>query len=207
MLEQTLLEIWDSIVAGIPGLIFAILTLLIGLGVGKLIGRIVREILLRSKIDKWTTEREKLPFRLYNIFDIIVRWLIYLVAIQQAAVFLGIVAVTTFVNSVIGFIPKLIGAAVIVIVGYVLAAYIKDRIIATKTLYADIVGKVIFFLLLYLSIALALPYVGIDPTLINWILLVMIASIGLGIAIALGLGLKDVVAESARRYAKKFPKR
>ena len=65
-------------------------------------------------------------------------------------------------------------------------------------------GKVIFFLIIYLSIALALPFVGINPTLINNILLVAIGSVGLGIAIALGWGLKDVVREAAQDYAKKF---
>jgi hypothetical protein len=66
---------------------------------------------------------------------------------------------------------------------------------------------VIFFLVLYVSIALALPFVGIDPTLINWILIVIVASLGVGLAIAIGLGLKDVIADVARGYSRKFKKR
>jgi hypothetical protein len=52
-------------------------------------------------------------------------------------------------------------------------------------------------------VALALPFVKIDPTLINWLLIVVMASIGFGLALAIGLGLKDVVAESAKVYARR----
>ncbi len=77
----------------------------------------------------------------------------------------------------------------------------------TKTLYGDIVGNVIFFLILYVSVALALPFVGIDTQLINWILIVVVASLGLGMAIAIGLGLKDVVRDIGKTYSKRFMKK
>jgi len=85
--------------------------------------------------------------------------------------------------------------------------YIKDKVVHSKTFYGELIGNLIFFIIIYVSVALALPFVGIDPTLINWILIVIVASLGAGLAIAIGLGLKEVVAESARGYAKKFKKR
>jgi hypothetical protein len=68
--------------------------------------------------------------------------------------------------------------------------------------YSDIVAKILFFLILYISIAMALPLVGIDPTLVNNILLVIIGSVGLGLAIAIGLGLKDTIARMAKKKLK-----
>ena len=94
----------------------------------------------------------------------------------------------------------------IIIVGYVLAEYFKDRIISKDTMYGSLVGKIIFFLLIYISIALSLPFLGIDALLINWILLIIIGAVGFGIAIAMGLGLKDIVASSAKEYMKKTKK-
>ncbi len=206
-LETMLMTLWTGFIAGLPGLVAAIVTLIIGLVIGKVVGRIIKEVLIRLKIDEYVLEGEKVTFKFSDIFSVIARWWIYLVFIQQAAVFLGIAAITQFIDGVIAFLPGLVEAALIIIVGYVLAEYIKDKIVTKKTMYGSIVGKVVFFLLLYISIALALPFVGIDTLLINWVLLIIIGSFGLGMAIAIGLGLKDVVASSAKDYMKKSMRR
>ena len=202
-LETMLITLWNGFVASLPGLVAAIITLIIGLVIGKIVGRIVKEILTRLKVDEYVLEGEKVVFKFSDTFALIARWWIYLVFIQQAAFFLGINAIIDFVETIIAFLPGLIEAALIIIVGYVLAEYFKDKIVSKQTVYRSIVGKIIFFLLIYISVALALPFVGIDTMLINWILLIIIGSFGLGIAIATGLGLKDVVAITAKEYMKK----
>lgn len=203
-LEGGLLSLWGNFLSGLPGLILAIIILAIGFVVGKVVGRVVKEILARIKIDDYVHHKDRMAFKLSDVFSVISRWYIYLVFIQQAAEYLGIAAITEFINSIISFIPGLIESALIIIVGFVLAEYLKDKIVAAKTMYADIVGKIIFFLLIYLSIALALPFVGINPSLVNSILLIIIGSIGIGLAIAIGWGLKDVVTEIAKKYSRKF---
>ncbi len=184
--------------------IAATITILVGLVIGKIVGRIAREIVVRSKIDEWISSEDHVKFKISNILDLVTRWIIYLVFLRQSAIFLGVAAVSEFVNSIINVIPSLVEASLIIIVGYTIAIYLKDRIISSKSVYSDLMGKIIFFLIIYLSIALALPFVGIDPSLINNILLVIVGSVGLGLAIALGWGLKDVVRDAAQDYAKKF---
>jgi len=206
-IQEILFTLWENFLAFIPNLLATIILLLIGIIIGKLLGRLTREILSRAKIDHWITDEGKLHFKLSNVFDVIVRWVIYLVFIQQATISLGVEAISEFVSSVISVLPGLIEAALLVIIGYTLAIYIKDKIMHSKTLYSDIVGKIVFFLLIYLSVALALPFVNIDPSLINNMLLVVIGGISLGLAIALGLGLKEFVAEATKGYAKKFKHR
>jgi len=68
--------------------------------------------------------------------------------------------------------------------------------------YSGLIGSGIFFLTIYIAIALALPLLGIDPTLINNLLLVIVGSFGIGIALAIGFGLKDVVARWAKKNLK-----
>ncbi len=187
--------------------IAAAITVLAGLVVGKIVGRIIREVVVRSKIDEWISSEDHVKFKVSHVLDVVSRWVIYFVFLRQAAIFLGIAAVSEFINSIIGVIPNLVEAALLIIVGYAIAVYLKDRIISSKSVYSDLMGKVIFFLIIYLSIALALPFVGIDASLINNILLVVVGSVGLGVAVALGWGLKDVVREAAQNYAKKFRSR
>jgi len=184
--------------------IAAAITILVGLVIGKIAGRIAREIIVRSKIDEWISAEDHIAVKVSHVLDLVTRWIIYFVFLKQAAIFLGVAAVSEFINTIINVIPSMLEASLIIIVGYAIAVYMKDRLISSKNIYGNLVGSLIFFLILYLSVALALPFVGIDPTLINNILLVAVGSVGLGIAIALGWGLKDVVRESARGYMKKF---
>lgn len=202
--QEILASIWYSFVIGLPSFLWAVIALLLGFLVGKFGGWLVKQFLMKIKLDQYIFEKEKFKMKLSDIFAVLTRWIIYLLFIMYSASFLGVPQVTTLIGSAIGFLAGVVEASVIIIVGYSIAYYIKEKVMHSKTFYADVVGNVIFFLTLYVSIALALPFVGIDTQLINWILIIILASFGLGIGLALGLGLKDTVNNLAKEYTKKL---
>jgi len=197
---------WNSTLVFLPNIIGAIILLVIGLVLGKIIGRVVKEVLERIKLDYYVTETEKPIISLSGIFALITRWWIYLAFVSAALSkeVLGIPTLAAWMTQISLFIPKIIGAAVIVVVGYVIAEYIRSQMKKMQEIYASLVSKVLFFFIIYVAIALALPILGIPATLVNNILLVIIGSVGIGIAIALGLGLKDAVAIISKKYANKI---
>ncbi len=190
----------------LPNIISAIILLVIGLVVGKIIGRVIKEILVRIKLDYYVTETHKPVISLSDVFSLIIRWWIYLafVAAALSREVLGIPVLAEWMREITAFIPNVIGAAVIVIVGYVIGEYIRAQMKKMKEIYASLVGKILYFFIIYVAVALALPILGIPATLVNNILLVIIGALGLGIAIALGLGLKDAVSEVSKKYVRKF---
>jgi hypothetical protein len=190
-----------SAVNFLPNLAAAIILLLIGWLVGLVVGKIVKEVLVRFKVDHYVSKGKPM-FKISELLPLIFEWLIYLVFIQAAVGTLGVVALAEFVRMIVGFIPGLIGAVIVVIVGYAIAEYVKSKVEESKMAYAGMMSKVLFWLLVYVAVALALPLVGINAALINNILLIGVGSVGIGIAIALGLGLKDVVADMAKKYVK-----
>jgi len=203
----TVLESFGTqIVYYIPHVVSAIILLVIGLVVGKIVGKIVKQVLDRMNVDQYITEGKKPVVSLSDIFSVIIRWWIYLTFITAALSedILGIRVLSNWMASINEFIPSVIGAAIIIVVGYVLGEYIKDQIKKTETIYANIVGKITFFFIVYVAVAVALPVLGVSAGLVNSILLVIIGSIGLGIAIALGLGLKGPVEVIARKYLQKM---
>jgi Conserved TM helix len=206
VLVDILANLTTGAVNFLPNLVSAIVLLVIGLVVGKILGRVVKEFLEKVRLDYYVSETHKPAISLSSLFSVIVRWWIYLAFISAAlsTQVLGIASLALWIAEVQAFIPRVIGAAVIMVVGYVLAEYIRAHIKKGPTLYGALVGKVLFFLVLYVSIALALPILGISSALISNILLIIIASVGLGVAIALGLGLKDAVSDVSKRYVKKM---
>ncbi len=206
MVVQILAGLAESTVSFLPSLISAIILLVIGLIVGKIVGRVVKEVLLRVKLDYYVSETKKPVYSLADIFSLITRWWIYLAFISAALSrdVLGISYLATWIAEITAFIPRVIGASLILVVAFVLAEYIKGHIKKTNTILGAVVGKVLFFFVMYVAIALALPILGVSSTLVDNILLVIIGALGLGVAIALGLGLKDAVSEVSKKYVRKI---
>ena len=178
-------------------LIPALIVLLIGYLVGKIIGIVIQRLAVAGKVDKHIKLR---GFKLSNLLKLTGEWVIYLLFILQATVLLGVPEIGSFVRTIVYFIPQAVGAAIIIIVGYILGGFFEEQIKGSEGMYKDIIGKVVHFFTVYVAIALALPFLGIDPSLVNNILLIIIASVGLGVGIALGLGLKDIVARESEKY-------
>lgn len=206
VLADVLANLTANTVDFLPNLVSAIILLVIGLVVGKVVGRVVKEVLDKLRVDYYVHETHKPIYSFSSIFSVITRWWIYLAFIAAALSrdVLGITQLSIWVAEINNFIPKIIGASVILVVGYALGEYIKSHIKKTQTLWGTLVAKILFFFIIYVSIALALPVLGLNASLVNNILLVIIGSVGLGIAIALGLGMKDAVSDVSKRYVRKL---
>jgi hypothetical protein len=203
LVEDALATLWNSVINGVVIAIPAILILIVGYIVGKVLGRVTKEILVRANVDKYVSKEEHIDIEVSSIASLIVRWLVYLITIAEAARISTLMVVQNAVLTVVTFASQAILAAATIIAGYSLALYIKEKIITSKTSYSDLTGKIVFGLILYLSIAIGLKFITIvDTSIIDQLLLVLVGAVGVGIAIALGLGLKGVVAYAAEQYMK-----
>lgn len=189
-----------------PRILVSIIILIIGWIIGTIVGRVTKEIIMRLKVDQYISKGKKPMVRLSDMFSIIFSWAIYLVAITAAFSkdIWGIATLENIMTGVISFISGAIIAIIVVVVGYAIAEYIRRQVEASKMAFSELMGRVLFFLIIYIAIAIALPKVGIDASLVNNILLIIVASAGIGFAIALGLGLKETIAEMAKEYRKKL---
>ena len=205
-LAAPLNEFFVSTVMFFPNLIGAIILVAIGWVIGSIVGRVIKELMIRFKVDQYVTKKGPM-LKFSEIFPIVFEWVIYLVFIQAAVDILQIEAISTFVEMIIAYIPGVVGAVVVVIVGYIFAEYIRSEIRKAKIAYSGVMSNVLFWLIIYVAFALALPLVGIDSKLVDNILLITVGAFGVGLAIALGLGLKNVITEIAREEIRKASQR
>ena len=179
----------------------ASILLVIGYIIGRIVGGIVKEILIRAKVDKYVSAKGL--FKVSDIFSLLAKWAIYLIFIWASVQQLGIQSLTLLMETIVlGFIPGLIKALIVIFVGYLIADYVRTLVEKSEVSYSDIISKALFWFIIYIAVAIALPLIGIDTTLVNSILLILIGSFGLGIAIAMGLGLKDTVTALSKQYIK-----
>ena len=203
-ITEILTSFTNTVINFLPNLAGAMILLLIGWLVGLVLGRVTKEILRRLKVDEYIARGKKPVFRLSDIFSVIVTWSIYLVFIQASVDTLGIAALSSFLQGILSFILGLVKAIIVVVVGYGLAEYVRHQVESSGVTYSELMGRILFFLIIYIAIAMALPLVGIDPFLVNALLLVIAGSVGVGLAIAIGFGLREDVVKVIKKYGKKL---
>jgi len=203
----------------LPWLIITIVILVIGLVIGKIVGRILKEVLLRIKLDYYVTEEKKPPVSLASIISTAVKWIIYAEFIRLGFTFPGVEKmygpIPGWVETGFNFVPSVIGAAIILIIGFVLGEFIKNQLVRTGRPYSALTGKIILFFTLYVAVAIALPILfapmqAMQPvaysqymTLVGQILLVIIIAVAAAFTLAVGLGSKDTVKAMMNKWARK----
>lgn len=196
-----------NVVAFLPNLISAIIILIIAWIVGRALGTVVSRVLDRIGVDNalrrtvigksiessWTS----IP----HMFDLIVRWFIYIIGIMAAVNVLGITMLTSFTQSVVMYIPNLIAALLVLIVGFILADFAGDfiRRVGTESgmPYMGIFSTAIQIFLYFIVIIIALDQLRINTSIIYVFATALAWGIaigaGIGLGIAFGVGLKDRV--------------
>ncbi len=145
MVETTIMDsiygMIDAIIDFIPVLIAVILLIIIGWIAGRALGKIGAAILdkvgLDDLINRTSIGRmiERTEFTVVQLFDAAIRWFVYLIFAVIIIDLLQIQVVAAFITSIILYIPLILSALVVLIIGLLLvdflAGLVKNVLIAT----------------------------------------------------------------------------
>ena len=209
-----------AVIAYLPVLLAAIIILIIGWIIGRLLGKIVSGILDKIGVDDALRKTsigkaiEDSGTQIVHLFDLIIRWFVYLIAILAASNVLGLVFLSNLFQTIVLFLPNFAMFLIILIVGFILVDYFADIVDGWgKTKDIQFFGAAVLFLRVFfyfIVLILALQQLLIDLTII-YTFLVPIAwgvgiGVGVGIAAFLAYGLKDRAPEMIDDMMKKIPK-
>ena len=198
----------ESVALGVsylPAVIGALIVLFIGWIVGRVVGKAVKVLLdkfaetsMMKSLGLMSTA-EKAGITLGTIGDILVRLVVYLIAILAAVDILNMEYLSSLMAKVIEYIPHGVAFALILVVGFILVDYFLDFLQKFHgTSGVELITPVLFVfrIFLYFVIAiLALSQLMIDLTIIYTLVTPIAWGIGIGvgaaIAIMVGFGLKD----------------
>jgi hypothetical protein len=192
----------------LPALIGAIILLVAGWILSDLIARLVSTLLKRigfetmaqrTGVSGFITLTGARDTSASSVVAELVKWLIRLVFIEMAAEVLHITAVTALINAIVLFIPSLIVALVIVMVGFLIASFVGTVVrggaaemgFRSPNLLAGAARAVI----IGLAVLMALSQIGIAPTLVNALFIAFVGAIALALGLAFGLGGRDVAGQ------------
>lgn len=208
-------QLLSEILVKLPAVLAALLLLLVGMVVGKLARAAVEKFLKLVRVDEYTEKVRvnellaRLGFGQSPAFVVgfLVYWLIILVFLVSAANAVQLTVVSELLQQFVLFVPKLIGAVLVVAGGLLLGHFFGEIVLnaatANKLDGAVALSKTVRLVVVAFAGVMALEQIGIDTTIITSSIQIILATVGLGLAIAFGLGGKDVAAEIIRNFVAK----
>lgn len=191
----------------IPSLLGAIIIFLFGLILAKWAKALIVKILGALKLDHLLRKSGLEPY--LNRADIrvkaevflgeIVKWLIVVVFFIAAVNILGLTTVSAVLNSILGYIPSIVSAVLILTIGVLLAGLVESLIkgavnqVDPKT--SRLLSKIASYLVVIVAALAAVNELGIAQSLINTLIIGVVATLSLGLGLAIGLGAKDLVSK------------
>ena len=209
---------FDGLLTGItdvlPGIVEGVVILIVGWIVAKVISRIVGRITQVVRLDevlasagvKGFFQRAGIKLKIDAIFEEIVKWFILIVFFISAANAFGLPQVNGFLGDVLNYIPNVIIASIIVIIGVLIANFIADlahgTAKATKTGSPKVVGSLVRYAVIIFTIIVALSQLQIGTSLLDSFFNNLGLALAAAFGLAFGLGGRDAAADIIKRLRK-----
>lgn len=150
--------------------------------IGVLAGKLVKFV-LRKFLEKINIEKIAKP-SFIRLFLVVIKWSIYILFINIALIQLNVPAFTNWLTTILGVIPSLTGALIIISVGFAIANYLKKIISESKIQGWQILSQIFFFFIIYIFIIFALEtaLISLQDKLLSSILVILFTALG-GIAL------------------------
>ncbi|MEA2384381.1 MAG: hypothetical protein QOH72_4352 [Solirubrobacteraceae bacterium] len=197
----------------IPRLGGALALLVVGIIVVRLLARLLRRGLRIAGLDSAAErlgvadvlERAGLGRSLAHVLAIAVRISLTVVVVFAALSLLGLQFLSQSLNEGVLFLPKALAALALVLIGVVLAAFVRERVERTATQW-DLpvpLGPVFQGVVLTIFVITAAAQLTISTALLMVLVAILLAAVAAPFAIAFGLGGRDVARSlSAGRYVR-----
>ena len=200
VVRTSLLSLWATVANFLPRLIAAIIVFLIGWLVAILIAKLAYHIVRVIQIDRalegigfkkvWERSGFKLNTPLF--FGELVKWFFIVVFLLSAANILGLTEVSQFLNTVVLYIPNVIVAAIILLIGLMLAKFLEGLVMASvkaaNLISANLLGAVAKWAVVVFSLLVALNQLGIAQDIIKIVITGIVAAASIALGLSLGLG-------------------
>jgi small-conductance mechanosensitive channel len=202
---QSLQEGLSTFFSYIPQLIGAIIILIVGYIVAKLLEAVVTRLLRAIGFEGWMErggirqffERAETRQTPTSILGKLVFWLVFIIAIVMATDALGIRQVSAVLGDLIAYIPNVIAAVLILILAAVLANFLAGIIRGATG--SDILATVARVAIIVYAVFAALTQLGIAVQLTAPTFLIILGAVALAAAIAFGFGAQNVARDIVER--------
>ncbi|MBI5916670.1 MAG: mechanosensitive ion channel [Bacteroidetes bacterium] len=199
-------QVLAKFASAIPNVIGAAFVIIVGWLVSKAISKALQKVFEGLKIDKFGDKLNETEFarksnlrvKLSSFLAKLVYYLLMLIFIMAATDVLGMPVVSQMVSDLIAYMPRLLSALVLFVLGIYLAEFVKNIVLAACNSLgipsAKIISSFVFYLIFLTLTISALAQASIETSLITSNLTVILGGVILAFAIGYGFASKDTMA-------------
>lgn len=213
VLNQSFQSIFTGLVAFIPNLVVAILIFIVGWLVGVGLGRVVTQIVNSLRIDhalrstgiEAVLSRAGFELSTGKFLGFLVEWFFIIVFLVASLDVLGLTTVNMFISEIVlGYLPQVIVAALILAVAAVVAEA-SERVVtgsakAASVRAAGFIGKVARYAIWVFAILAALAQLNVATAFVQTLFTGVVIAVSLAVGLSFGLGGQ----QAAGRYLDKL---
>ena len=201
-----------------PRLLTALVILLVGVVIAKLLRRLVISFFETIKVSlafkntpvEHFLKNADLTTKVEEVIGGVVYWLLMLVVLQTAVSVLGLTSLSLILDRILGYLPSIISAILILFIGILLSglveSLVKGSIKSMDGKSSRLLGKVSSYLVMVLTVMMAISELGIATEFIMILFIGFVAFLSLGLGLSFGLGGQHVVRKMLEEWHQSFSK-
>ncbi len=199
-----MMGLWTKVASFLPNIAAAVLLLVVGYFVARLVGTLIAKLLKKLGLDRITessgiasaVQSTGIDASASQVFGKIIYWLIFLTFMISAADTLGLPRVSSTIDDFVLYLPKLLGALLVVIIGLSAAHLVRTAVeTAAQGMnldYGRALGTVIYMIMVIVIISLAIGQLEIETELLNQVVSIFLLAIAAAVALSLGIGTRTI---------------
>ncbi len=213
--ESSLLS-WNMMSEWLVKIAIVVAVVLVGLFVAKILSSVARTIIRRAKIDKafsslgWSDQLDNIGIdaKPSTIIGWLVKWFVLIAVFSGVINYLGAQQLSDFFNDILAYLPNVIIAVVIVVVGSLIANFVRTAVAGVLESAHSVANKklatsVPYYAIMTITILTALNHLGIGGNMIEILFTGIVVALSLGLGLAFGLGGRDHAARLLDKLSQK----
>ncbi len=210
-LKDTLLQVLNQVISYAPVVLIAVVLVVIGFVLGNILGRAVAHFITLLKVDRALgtaglnnlSEQTGVKVSVAKTLGALVRWAIIIAFVLSASQVMGLYAFSSFLLFILGYIPTILVAALILVVTFLLADFVS-RLVSGSARAVNMPSSVAAFVAKYSIIVAgvisALAQLNIAAAgLLEILFGGIVAAVALAVGLAFGLGGRDAAARAIEK--------
>lgn len=200
VIAQSFRDVWLGVIHFLPNFIVAVLVFVLAWVIGSILGKAIAQVLRNLRVDEAlkgaglesAVNRAGYKLDIGAFLGTLVKWFIVIVGLIASLDILGLDKVNEYLKGVLAFIPNVVVAVIILLVGAAVAEALEKIVVASarsaSMRSAHFLGVVTRWAIWIFAGLAALSQLGIAATFLNTIVTGVMIGFALAFGLAFGLG-------------------
>ncbi len=194
----------------LPGLVLAIIFIVLGYAIGVVIKIIISKLLSSMGLDEWFEEQNLLAAignkSVSEVAGTIAKWYIFFIFLKQSVELVNLITLNEVLGFWIQYAMLVIVALCVIIGGMIIGRFARNAIETSKHSLSKIFGLGVEIIVVYIAVVMAIDILMLPTTLLEFAFLIALAGIVLAVSLMAGIGFGLAMKDEAKVIIKELKK-